>query len=107
MAREVDLYQNGSVPLGETDENFYQGINPGQGLNALFGITNNRRKIRGPPPRPPPPKFLQSPSSNPQSPMQGGAKGFGGDSSDQLTDGEWMCSMCTFQNHRDLGLKLN
>ncbi|ODM90913.1 TGF-beta-activated kinase 1 and MAP3K7-binding protein 2, partial [Orchesella cincta] len=91
MAREVDLYENGSVPLGETSEEFYQGINPGQSVDALFGITNNRRKIGNvPPPRPPPPKFLHSPDAM--------GSGVGG----QSPDGEWRCSMCTFQNHRDL-----
>ncbi|CAL8117009.1 unnamed protein product [Orchesella dallaii] len=91
MAREVDLYENGSVPLGETSEEFYQGINPGQSVDALFGITNNRRKIgNAPPPRPPPPKFLQSPDATTNNPAG------------RSPDGEWRCSMCTFQNHRDL-----
>lgn len=102
MAREVDLYQNGSVPLGETDEEFYQGINPGQSVDCLFGITNNRRKIHGPPPRPPPPKFLQSPTQNVGEPGSAGGAG-AGEYGGNNNDGEWKCSMCTFQNHRDLG----
>lgn len=103
------MYQNGSVPLGETDEEFYQRINPGQSADALFGITNNRRRQQGrspsgggqPPPRPPPPKFPPSPNRT-ESGDFGGSK-MGTDALDDGEGGEWRCSMCTFQNHRDLG----
>jgi len=92
MTREVDLYEDGYVPLGETSEEFYRDIYPGQDVNALFGSTNSSRQrwkggqysiSRKPPPRPPPPnpKLIPSPQleSGPNS--------------------EWMCSVCTFLNH--------
>ncbi|OXA50436.1 Leucine-rich repeat, immunoglobulin-like domain and transmembrane domain-containing protein 3 [Folsomia candida] len=75
MTREVDLYDNGTVPLGETNLEFYRDIYSGQDINALFGSTQSRRRRQGvepggqyvsrkpPPPRPPPPnpKHLPSP----------------------------------------------
>jgi len=89
MATEVDLYDNGAVPLGWTLEEFYQGINPGQDANALLFSSSGRRPTGtriGPPPRPPPPRFLSIP---PQPAV------------DSRT-GEWYCTMCTFQNHPEL-----
>lgn len=77
--------------MGETSEEFYRDINPGQDVNpsALFGSTNNRRRRDGKepggqysvprkaaPPRPPPPNPKHLPSPLRESP-----------------NSEWYCSM--------------
>ncbi|CAG7704879.1 unnamed protein product [Allacma fusca] len=88
MTDQVDMYNNGSIPLGETSEEFYRDIYPGQDANALVRNSSERGRWssgRGkPPPRPPPPRILALPRQK------------------ENQSGEWCCSMCTFRNHPDL-----
>ncbi|XP_046753620.1 TGF-beta-activated kinase 1 and MAP3K7-binding protein 2-like isoform X2 [Diprion similis] len=76
MASEVDQTSDPAVPLGETNEEFYQSIYTGQPFVPFAG-TNPR-----PPPLPSrPPAWIPS-----------------GDREER--DGpSWVCGMCTFDNH--------
>ncbi|XP_011344511.1 TGF-beta-activated kinase 1 and MAP3K7-binding protein 3 isoform X2 [Ooceraea biroi] len=80
LADEVDQWSDRRVPLGETNEEFYQGIYTGQPL----------------PMRPlnPPPLPSQPPAWRPQQ-MTTAAD------NDREERGEpsWVCTMCTFDNH--------
>lgn len=61
LVSEVDLYERGEVPLGTTDEHFYQRLNPGQAMP---------QPAPPPPSRPvlSPPRVLQSNGTLPPSP---------------------------------------
>lgn len=94
--REIDMYNNGQLPLGVYDpaaleqQNFFKTMNPGQ-RGSIFAP---------PPPEPPtsdsppplPPRIHAIPPAPPVQPPSG--------SGDSDGDGEqWNCSACTFLNH--------
>ncbi|XP_003694769.1 proteoglycan 4 isoform X1 [Apis florea] len=80
LADEVDQWSDPRVPLGETNEKFYQHIYTGQPLPSSSVSSN------------PPPLPSQPPAWQPEL-------------SDNNTDREerdgpsWVCRMCTFDNH--------
>lgn len=90
LLSEVDLYARGEVPVGATDEHFYQRLNPGQAVPHPV-----------PHPVPPPsyrpilspPRVFQSntPSPRPNSILS--------EDEENQEDNRWKCSKCTFLNH--------
>ncbi|XP_077539920.1 uncharacterized protein LOC144152507 isoform X2 [Haemaphysalis longicornis] len=86
LVSEVDLYERGEVPLGTTDEHFYQRLNPGQAMP---------QPAPPPPSRPvlSPPRVLQSNASS-SSPRPGLSE-----DEENHEDNRWKCSKCTFLNH--------
>ncbi|KAK0175318.1 hypothetical protein PV327_009076 [Microctonus hyperodae] len=88
LTKEVDKRSGPNVPLGETNEEFYQGIYTGQSLN-LPGYRN---------PSPPPSPL---PSTLPAGDINQHASRLGNSSeNDDDKDGpSWVCRMCTFNNH--------
>ncbi|XP_064488182.1 TGF-beta-activated kinase 1 and MAP3K7-binding protein 3-like isoform X2 [Ornithodoros turicata] len=84
LLSEVDMYNRGEIPLGVTDEDFYNRINPGQ---------------TGPIAPPPP---VQLPQPRPQRPTMTSTRPGGGllSEDEENEDGNrWKCSKCTFLNH--------
>ncbi|XP_012253277.1 TGF-beta-activated kinase 1 and MAP3K7-binding protein 2-like isoform X2 [Athalia rosae] len=78
MASEVDQTSDPAVPLGETNEEFYQSIYTGQPFVPFAGVNSSL----------PPPLPSRPPVWAP----------VGGDRDDR--DGpSWVCRMCTFDNH--------
>uniref|UniRef100_A0A1E1XSR2 Putative tgf-beta activated kinase 1/map3k7 binding protein 2 n=1 Tax=Amblyomma sculptum TaxID=1581419 RepID=A0A1E1XSR2_AMBSC len=87
LLNEVDLYSRGEVPLGATDEHFYQRLNPGQAVVP---------HPAPPPSRPPilsPPRVLHP---NAPSPRTGSILS---EDEENQEDNRWKCSKCTFLNH--------
>lgn len=79
LADEVDQWSDPRVPLGETNEEFYQGIYTGQPFLPASGIQ-------------PPPLPAQPPVWQPES--------LRNDVDREERDGpSWVCRMCTFDNH--------
>ena len=82
LADEVDQWSDPRVvPLGETNEEFYQDIYTGQPLPPRSATSN------------PPPLPMQPPAWQPE---------LGGNAvdGDERGDGpSWVCRMCTFDNH--------
>ncbi|XP_044004755.1 mitogen-activated protein kinase kinase kinase 7-interacting protein 3 homolog isoform X2 [Aphidius gifuensis] len=86
LTAKVDKTTDPRVPLGETNEEFYQGIYTGQTLNFTNFITSS---VAPPPPAPSLPSVppvWQIPTQN--------------QDNDNNRDGpSWVCRMCTFNNH--------
>lgn len=83
LANEVDQWSDRRVPLGETNEEFYQGIYTGQPLPT-------RSQNPQPPPLPSQPPVWQRDMTVPMA--------VANDRYDR--DGpSWVCTMCTFDNH--------
>ncbi|XP_076679692.1 TAK1-associated binding protein 2 isoform X2 [Andrena cerasifolii] len=80
LADEVDQWSDPRVPLGETNEEFYQDIYTGQPLPPR-SVTSN-----------PPPLPMQPPAWQPEL----GGNAVDGDERDGPS---WVCRMCTFDNH--------
>ncbi|KMQ92958.1 mitogen-activated protein kinase kinase kinase 7-interacting protein 2 [Lasius niger] len=79
LADQVDQWSDRRVPLGETNEEFYQGIYTGQPLPS--------RPLLNPPPLPSQPPVWRSEQPTTIA-------------SDNERDGpSWVCTMCTFDNH--------
>ncbi|KAH0946717.1 hypothetical protein HN011_000526 [Eciton burchellii] len=76
LADEVDQWSDRRVPLGETNEEFYQGIYTGQPLPT---------RLLNPPPLP-----SQPPAWRPQQ---------SADDREERSEPSWVCTMCTFDNH--------
>ncbi|KYM98608.1 PREDICTED: TGF-beta-activated kinase 1 and MAP3K7-binding protein 2 isoform X2 [Cyphomyrmex costatus] len=80
LTLEVDQWSDRRVPLGETNEEFYQGIYTGQSLPT--------RPSNSQPPRLPsqPPAWrLEQPTSD--------------NDREERDETSWVCTMCTFDNH--------
>lgn len=86
LADEVDQWSDTRVPLGETNEEFYQGIYTGQPLPTRIPASSN------PPPLPSrPPAWLPETHSTMITHH---------DNDREERDGpSWVCTMCTFDNH--------
>ncbi|XP_011861680.1 PREDICTED: TGF-beta-activated kinase 1 and MAP3K7-binding protein 3 isoform X2 [Vollenhovia emeryi] len=82
LAEEVDQWSDRRVPLGETNEEFYQGIYTGQSLPA--------RVLNLHPPRLP----SQPPAWRPEQPTT-----VASDNREERDEPSWVCNMCTFDNH--------
>ncbi|XP_076182623.1 uncharacterized protein LOC143154377 isoform X3 [Ptiloglossa arizonensis] len=80
LAEEVDQWSDPRVPLGETNEEFYQDIYTGQPLPPRPGSFN-------PPPLPSQPPAWQSELTG------------NNIDSDERDGPSWVCRMCTFDNH--------
>nr|XP_003702779.1 PREDICTED: TGF-beta-activated kinase 1 and MAP3K7-binding protein 3 isoform X2 [Megachile rotundata] len=79
LAEEVDRWSDLRVPLGETNEKFYQHIYTGQPLPSRSANSN------------PPPLPSQPPAWQPE---------LTGNNDGEERDGpSWICRMCTFKNH--------
>ncbi|XP_014477206.1 PREDICTED: TGF-beta-activated kinase 1 and MAP3K7-binding protein 3 isoform X2 [Dinoponera quadriceps] len=87
LADEVDQWSDTRVPLGETNEEFYQGIYTGQPLPTRLLASSN----------PPPPLPNRPPAWLPE----GRSATIGQHDNDrEERDGpSWVCNMCTFDNH--------
>ncbi|XP_018306842.1 TGF-beta-activated kinase 1 and MAP3K7-binding protein 2 isoform X2 [Mycetomoellerius zeteki] len=80
LAVEVDQWSDRRVPLGETNEEFYQGIYTGQSLPTR-------------PPNPKPPRLpSQPPAWQPEQPASDNDR-------EERDEPSWVCTMCTFDNH--------
>ncbi|GAB1862564.1 Mitogen-activated protein kinase kinase kinase 7-interacting protein 2 [Camponotus japonicus] len=79
LADQVDQWSDRRVPLGETNEEFYQSIYTGQPLPT--------RPLNLPPPLPSQPPVWQS-----EQPTTIG-------SDNERDEPSWVCTMCTFDNH--------
>ncbi|KAK3578089.1 hypothetical protein CHS0354_006747 [Potamilus streckersoni] len=109
MTREIDMYNNGQIPLGVLDpleqQNFYRNMNTGQ-RGSIYSKPSQFHHAPQPPPPPPPPavppravppplpprNIQQVPPPPPPQPTV--------NSGDSEGDGErWNCSACTFLNH--------
>ncbi|XP_025152624.1 TGF-beta-activated kinase 1 and MAP3K7-binding protein 2 isoform X2 [Harpegnathos saltator] len=87
LADEVDQWSDTRVPLGETNEEFYQGIYTGQPLPTRVPTSSN----------PPPPLPSQPPAWMRESRSTTIAQH---DNDREERDGpSWVCTMCTFDNH--------
>ncbi|CAB3380890.1 Hypothetical predicted protein [Cloeon dipterum] len=80
MTQEVDLH-NTTVPLGETDEEFYQNISP---EHRTTTITENQQ--------------FQS-SWRLRNEIRGATPRTGGPEEEDEDGPHWTCSVCTFRNH--------
>ncbi|XP_029050699.1 TGF-beta-activated kinase 1 and MAP3K7-binding protein 3-like isoform X10 [Osmia bicornis bicornis] len=80
LAEEVDRWSDLRVPLGETNEKFYQHIYTGQPLPSRATSSN-----------PPPPLPSQPPAWQPEL--------TGNNDTDERDGPSWICRMCTFKNH--------
>ncbi|KAG7210096.1 hypothetical protein KM043_011664 [Ampulex compressa] len=80
LADEVDQWSDPRVPLGETNEEFYQGIYTGQ---PFLPRSLNPH---------PPPLPSQPPAWQPQSIRNDVDR-------EERDDPSWVCRMCTFDNH--------
>nr|XP_012220926.1 PREDICTED: TGF-beta-activated kinase 1 and MAP3K7-binding protein 2 isoform X3 [Linepithema humile] len=83
LANEVDQWSDRRVPLGETNEEFYQGIYTGQPLPT------RPQSLQDPPPLP-----SQPPVWQPDQPTAAIAN-----DRDDRDGPSWVCTMCTFDNH--------
>ncbi|XP_011701943.1 PREDICTED: TGF-beta-activated kinase 1 and MAP3K7-binding protein 3 [Wasmannia auropunctata] len=85
LADEVDQWSDRRVPLGETNEEFYQGIYTGQSLPTR--LPNQSQ----PPPRLPsqPPAWRPEQSTTITS----------DNDREERDEPSWACTMCTFDNH--------
>ncbi|KAK0166069.1 hypothetical protein PV328_004519 [Microctonus aethiopoides] len=88
LTKEVDKRSDPNVPLGETNEEFYQGIYTGQSLN-LPGYRNPS------PPPPPLPSTLPAWETNQHSSRLANSS----ENDDDKDGPSWVCRMCTFDNH--------
>lgn len=95
--REIDMYNNGQIPLGVYDpaaleqQNFFKNMNPGQ-RGSIFAPPHQERPTSDSPPPPLPPRIHAIPPPPPAQPPMG--------SGDSDGDGEqWSCSACTLLNH--------
>ncbi|KAL6261871.1 hypothetical protein P5V15_006955 [Pogonomyrmex californicus] len=84
LADEVDQWSDRRVPLGETNEEFYQGIYTGQSLPT--------RPMNPQPPRLP----SQLPAWRPEQPTTTIASD---NDREERDEPSWVCTMCTFDNH--------
>ncbi|XP_022241169.1 TGF-beta-activated kinase 1 and MAP3K7-binding protein 2-like isoform X2 [Limulus polyphemus] len=83
LSREVDLYNEGQVPLGVIDENFYKNIFTGPS---------------GPIPPAVPKQDRESPQLSPGTLTPGNTSGMS--EAEENDEGNmWKCSECTFHNH--------
>ncbi|EGI58298.1 Mitogen-activated protein kinase kinase kinase 7-interacting protein 2 [Acromyrmex echinatior] len=80
LAIEVDQWSDRRVPLGETNEEFYQGIYTGQSLPT--------RPLNPQPPRLP----SQPPAWRSEQPASDNDR-------EERDEPSWVCTMCTFDNH--------
>lgn len=87
LVSEVDLYERGEVPLGATDEHFYQRLNPGQAMPQLAPSPQSRPILS-------PPRVLQSNASSSPRPCS-----LLSEDEENHEDNRWKCSKCTFLNH--------
>ncbi|XP_012522237.1 TGF-beta-activated kinase 1 and MAP3K7-binding protein 3 isoform X2 [Monomorium pharaonis] len=83
LADEVDQWSDRRVPLGETNEEFYQGIYTGQSLPT--------RPLNPQPPRLP----SQPPAWRPEQPTMVTSD----NDREERDEPSWVCTMCTFDNH--------
>ncbi|KAL0107143.1 hypothetical protein PUN28_015574 [Cardiocondyla obscurior] len=83
LADEVDQWSDRRVPLGETNEEFYQGIYTGQSLPV--------RPPNSQPPRLP----SQPPAWRPEQPRMIASD----NDREERDEPSWVCTMCTFDNH--------
>ncbi|XP_071650872.1 uncharacterized protein Tab2 isoform X1 [Temnothorax longispinosus] len=83
LADEVDQWSDRRVPLGETNEEFYQGIYTGQSLPTR--LPNHQ------PPRLP----SQPPAWRPEQPTTVASD----NDREERDEPSWVCTMCTFDNH--------
>uniref|UniRef100_A0A131XBW4 Putative tgf-beta activated kinase 1/map3k7 binding protein 2 n=1 Tax=Hyalomma excavatum TaxID=257692 RepID=A0A131XBW4_9ACAR len=86
LLSEVDLYSRGEVPLGATDEHFYQRLNPGQAVPHPVPPPSSRSALS-------PPRLVHSntPSPRPNSILS--------EDEENQEDNRWKCTKCTFLNH--------
>ncbi|KAF4518093.1 hypothetical protein B566_EDAN007794 [Ephemera danica] len=101
MTQEVDLHGS-QVPLGETDEEFYQNIYTGQ-RGFVLPPQNLTHPFQGsftmPSPLPVRSNNINSSSSRP-APRPAGLNVAPGEEEEEEEDGpHWTCSVCTFRNH--------
>jgi len=84
LADEVDQWSDRQVPLGETNEDFYQGIYTSQTLSTR--LPSNLQ-----PPRLP----SQPPAWRPEQPTTAASD----NDREERDEPSWVCNMCTFDNH--------
>ncbi|XP_018046919.1 PREDICTED: TGF-beta-activated kinase 1 and MAP3K7-binding protein 2 isoform X1 [Atta colombica] len=80
LAIEVDQWSDRRVPLGETNEEFYQGIYTGQSLPTR-------------------PSNLQPPRLPSQPPAWRSEQPANDNDREERDEPSWVCTMCTFDNH--------
>nr|XP_037281153.1 mitogen-activated protein kinase kinase kinase 7-interacting protein 3 homolog [Rhipicephalus microplus]XP_037281154.1 mitogen-activated protein kinase kinase kinase 7-interacting protein 3 homolog [Rhipicephalus microplus] len=90
LLSEVDLYARGEVPVGATDDHFYQRLNPGQTVPQTV-----HHPVPPPSYRPilSPPRVFQSNTPSPRT------NSILSEDEENQEDNRWKCSKCTFLNH--------
>ncbi|XP_043281230.1 TGF-beta-activated kinase 1 and MAP3K7-binding protein 3-like isoform X2 [Venturia canescens] len=104
LADEVDKRSDPRVPLGETNEEFYQGIYTGQpyALNDNYVGGGVARRSPEPPPLPSRPPVWQTPSpriNQHHNNVENRREEPSNEDWDERDGPSWVCRMCTFDNH--------